>query len=115
MLRADFRSRFTSIATLSLIASTYLEKEVGFWAAYLLPLCSVWIVVPLLFVWYKPLGSDKSVSFIHRDADYLKSEASATRQRSTTRIQGHHVLDPRWILLRRSKTRIPSRKVRKAN
>ncbi|KAF3407214.1 Peptide transporter PTR2 [Talaromyces pinophilus] len=46
---------FTSIATLSLIASTYLEKEVGFWAAYLLPLCSVWIVVPLLFFWYKPL------------------------------------------------------------
>ncbi|KAH8692743.1 oligopeptide transporter [Talaromyces proteolyticus] len=46
---------FTSIATLSLIASTYLEKDVGFWAAYLLPLCSVWIIVPLLFFWYKPL------------------------------------------------------------
>ena len=72
MLRADFRSRFTSIATLSLIASTYLEKEVGFWAAYLLPLCSVWIVVPLLFIWYRPLGSDKIVFLIYRDANCLK-------------------------------------------
>lgn len=50
---------------MSLIASTYLEKEVGFWAAYLLPLCSVWIVVPLLFFWYKPLGSERDVPF-HR-------------------------------------------------
>jgi hypothetical protein len=49
VLELTFIFTFTSIATLSLIASTYLEKEVGFWAAYLLPLCSVWIVVPLLF------------------------------------------------------------------
>ncbi|CEJ92610.1 hypothetical protein VHEMI08249 [[Torrubiella] hemipterigena] len=39
---------FTNIASLSLIASTYLEKDVGFWAAYLLPLCSVWMLVPML-------------------------------------------------------------------
>lgn len=63
-VRTDFRFRFTSIATLSLIASTYLEKRIGFWAAYLMPLCSVWVMVPLLFFWYKPLGSDKIASFL---------------------------------------------------
>ncbi|KAL7904102.1 PTR2 domain-containing protein [Trichoderma velutinum] len=43
----------TNIASLSLVASTYLEKLVGFWAAYLLPLCTVWILVPLLLVFHK--------------------------------------------------------------
>ncbi|RKL43037.1 hypothetical protein BFJ72_g4450 [Fusarium proliferatum] len=38
---------FTNIASLSLVASTYLEKLVGFWAAYLLPLCATWT----LFNW----------------------------------------------------------------
>jgi hypothetical protein len=49
--------RFTSIATLSLIASTYLEKKIGYWAAYLMPLCAFAVVIPLLVLWYKPLGS----------------------------------------------------------
>ncbi|KAM5485498.1 peptide transporter ptr2 [Microsporum canis] len=44
---------FTNIASLSLIASTYLEKEVGFWAAYLLPLCAVWMLIPLMLFWQK--------------------------------------------------------------
>ncbi|OQD63785.1 hypothetical protein PENPOL_c009G00790 [Penicillium polonicum] len=44
---------FTNIGSLSLIASTYLEKEVGFWAAYLLPLCFVWIPIPLLLLWQR--------------------------------------------------------------
>ncbi|PLB55687.1 oligopeptide transporter [Aspergillus steynii IBT 23096] len=44
---------FTNIGSLSLIASTYLEKEVGFWAAYLLPLCSVWVSIPLLLFWQR--------------------------------------------------------------
>ncbi|KAI0417869.1 POT family-domain-containing protein [Xylaria grammica] len=44
---------FTNIASLSLIASTYLEKEVGFWAAYLLPLISIWCAVPLMLLWNK--------------------------------------------------------------
>ncbi|KAL6809751.1 PTR2 domain-containing protein [Trichoderma sp. SZMC 28015] len=43
----------TNIASLSLVASTYLEKLVGFWAAYLLPLCTVWTLVPLLLVFHK--------------------------------------------------------------
>ncbi|KAI9035749.1 oligopeptide transporter [Aspergillus affinis] len=38
----------TNIGSLSLIASTFLEKEVGFWAAYLLPLCSVRVSIHLL-------------------------------------------------------------------
>ncbi|KDB20058.1 hypothetical protein H109_07975 [Trichophyton interdigitale MR816] len=44
---------FTNIASLSLIASTYLEKEVDFWAAYLLPLSTVWMLIPLMLFWQK--------------------------------------------------------------
>ncbi|OQD98299.1 hypothetical protein PENSOL_c009G01338 [Penicillium solitum] len=49
--------QFTNIGSLSLIASTYLEKEVGFWAAYLLPLCFVWIPIPLLLFWQRSFVS----------------------------------------------------------
>lgn len=38
--------RFTSFATLSLIPSTYLEKKVRYWAAYLMPLCAFAVMVP---------------------------------------------------------------------
>ncbi|KAF8244417.1 oligopeptide transporter [Wilcoxina mikolae CBS 423.85] len=41
---------FTNIAALSSIAATWLEKEYGFWAAYLLPACFLWIAVILLLV-----------------------------------------------------------------
>lgn len=58
--------RFTSIATLSLIASTYLEKKVGYWAAYLMPLCAFAVVVPLLTVWHKALGSQRFFNFATR-------------------------------------------------
>ncbi|PGH16015.1 hypothetical protein AJ79_01995 [Helicocarpus griseus UAMH5409] len=44
---------FTNIGSLSLIASTYLEKHVGFWAAFLLPLCSIWVSIPLLLFWQR--------------------------------------------------------------
>ncbi|KAE9978385.1 hypothetical protein EG327_007421 [Venturia inaequalis] len=54
---------FTNIASMSLIASTYLEKHVGFWAAYLLPLCSFWASMFLMllcqrsFVYLLPQGN----------------------------------------------------------
>ncbi|KAE8418064.1 hypothetical protein BDV36DRAFT_308860 [Aspergillus pseudocaelatus] len=44
---------FIVIATLSLITSTYLEKKVGYWAAYLMPLCAFAVVLPLLILWCK--------------------------------------------------------------
>ncbi|TVY79814.1 Peptide transporter PTR2 [Fusarium oxysporum f. sp. cubense] len=50
---------FTNIASLSLVASTYLEKLVGFWAAYLLPLCATWTLVPLLLIFHKSLVKQK--------------------------------------------------------
>ncbi|DAA72886.1 TPA_exp: hypothetical protein A8136_5330 [Trichophyton benhamiae CBS 112371] len=50
---------FTNIASLSLIASTYLEKEVGFWAAYLLPLSTVWMLIPLMLFWQKEFDAAK--------------------------------------------------------
>lgn len=59
---ANLTLRLTNIASLSLIASTYLEKKIGFWAAYLLPLCSVWVLIPLLLVWQKSLGNDTKKS-----------------------------------------------------
>ncbi|KAF5585432.1 proton-dependent oligopeptide transporter POT family [Fusarium subglutinans] len=49
----------TNIASLSLVASTYLEKLVGFWAAYLLPLCATWTLVPLLLIFHKSLIKQK--------------------------------------------------------
>ncbi|KAJ5292132.1 hypothetical protein N7478_001383 [Penicillium angulare] len=52
---ALYFEKFTSIATLSLIASTYLEKQVGYWAAFLLPLCSFSVIAPLLLLWNKKL------------------------------------------------------------
>ncbi|KAF4418749.1 salicylate hydroxylase [Fusarium acutatum] len=50
---------FTNIASLSLVASTYLEKLVGFWAAYLLPLCATRTLVPLLLIFHKYLVKQK--------------------------------------------------------
>ncbi|KAH8801779.1 peptide transporter PTR2-A [Xylogone sp. PMI_703] len=43
----------TNIGSLSLIATTYLEKYRGFWAAFLLPLCSFWIGIALMVIWSK--------------------------------------------------------------
>lgn len=50
-------SRITNIAALSILASTYLEKERGFWAANVLALCSSWIGVALLAIFGKELGA----------------------------------------------------------
>lgn len=49
-------NRITNIAALSILASTYLEKERGFWAANVLALCSSWIGVALLAIFGKELG-----------------------------------------------------------
>ncbi|OGM48252.1 oligopeptide transporter [Aspergillus bombycis] len=45
----------TNIAALSILASTYLEKERGFWAANVLALSSSWIGVALLAIFGKEL------------------------------------------------------------
>ncbi|KAE8386474.1 POT family-domain-containing protein [Aspergillus alliaceus] len=45
----------TNVAALSILASTYLEKERGFWAANVLALCSSWIGVALLVLFGKEL------------------------------------------------------------
>ncbi|KAI9745050.1 MAG: hypothetical protein M1818_001328 [Claussenomyces sp. TS43310] len=44
---------FTNIASLSTVASTYLEKECGFWTAYLMGLSSFSVAVVLLVLWRK--------------------------------------------------------------
>lgn len=48
--------RITNIAALSILASTYLEKERGFWTANLVALGSSWIGLALLLVFSKELG-----------------------------------------------------------
>lgn len=77
--------RFTNIGSLSLIASTYLEKEVGFWAAYLLPLCFVWIPIPLLLLWQRSFGKSRGFALCH--SIYTVLEVLKTRQ-STYRQMG---------------------------
>lgn len=57
--------RFTNICSLSLIATTYLEKTFGHWAAFVLPLCSVWIPIPLLLFWQKSFGKLGEAAFRH--------------------------------------------------
>lgn len=59
--------RFTNLASLSLIASTFLEKKVGFWAAYLLPVCTIWALVPLLLFWSRAIGKYKNTACLLRD------------------------------------------------
>ncbi|KAI9679130.1 MAG: hypothetical protein M1822_007340 [Bathelium mastoideum] len=44
---------FTNIAGLASVATTLLEKKKGFWAAYLLPMCFLWVAVVLLMVYRK--------------------------------------------------------------
>jgi Dipeptide/tripeptide permease len=77
--------RFTNIGSLSLIASTYLEREVGFWAAYLLPLCFVWVPIPLLLFWQRSFGKSRGLALFH--SIYTILEVLKTRQ-STSRQMG---------------------------
>lgn len=48
--------RFVNIVSLSSIATTYLEKERGFWAAYLLPTSFLSVAVAMLLVGHKNFG-----------------------------------------------------------
>ncbi|KAF2720992.1 peptide transporter PTR2-A [Polychaeton citri CBS 116435] len=80
--KANEVTRLTNIASLSLIASTYLEKEVGFWAAYLLPLCSSWAAFPLLLFWRKSFARICFVPFylcMNQITNNLVSQAGQTR------------------------------------
>jgi POT family proton-dependent oligopeptide transporter len=50
---SNFRStpyKYTNIAGLSSVASTYLEKKCGFWTAYLLAFSTIWVGLALLLV-----------------------------------------------------------------
>ncbi len=40
--------RFTNIAGLASIATTFMEKDLGFWTAFLLPTCFFWVAILLL-------------------------------------------------------------------
>ena len=114
--RANVIPRFTNIASLSLVASTYLEKDYGFWAAYLLPLCSVWILAPLLLFWHKSFGRWWGPNLYHSVVILiLESQTSATGKRSATGSKGHYVLGPRAIPIRCSKTSVSSREVWKGS
>ena len=49
-------SRMINIGSLGGLATTLLEKYVGFWAAYLLSFCSLWVSVLILVVWRHKFG-----------------------------------------------------------
>ena len=40
--------RCVNVGSLSGIATTFLERQVAFWAAYLLPACFLWLAVVVL-------------------------------------------------------------------
>ena len=46
-----------NIAGLSSLATTFMEKYIGFWAAYLLPLCFLCTGIIPLITWHKLLGN----------------------------------------------------------
>lgn len=45
-----------NIGSLGGLATTLLEKYVGFWAAFLLPFCALWISVFILVFWRTEFG-----------------------------------------------------------
>ncbi|PLB44426.1 hypothetical protein P170DRAFT_430324 [Aspergillus steynii IBT 23096] len=50
-----YKPRATNIAGLSIFASTFLERKVSFWAAYLLSLCALLLALVILVLWGKEL------------------------------------------------------------
>jgi proton-dependent oligopeptide transporter, POT family len=49
-------NRMINVGSLAGLATTLLEKYVGFWAAYLLPFCALWISVFILVTWRIKFG-----------------------------------------------------------
>jgi len=50
------RNRMINIGSLAGLAITLLEKYVGFWEAYLHPLCALWISAFILTTWRTKFG-----------------------------------------------------------
>lgn len=49
-----------NIGALSSIPTTFMEKYIGFWAAYLLPTCILVVtIIPVIF-WNKRLGESEA-------------------------------------------------------
>ncbi|GKT73903.1 oligopeptide transporter [Colletotrichum tofieldiae] len=46
----------TNLAALSSLASTWIEKEVDFWASYLMGFTSLFVTVVLIYFWKSKLG-----------------------------------------------------------
>ncbi len=57
--------RFTNIASLGIIAVTFLERVIGFWAAYLLPTAVLAVPIIVLLFYMKGLGETRLPSSIY--------------------------------------------------
>ena len=60
-------SRFTNLAALSTLATTFLEKEYDFWAANLFATISLVVSIVVLVVWAGKLGE-----MLQRTTRYLR-------------------------------------------
>lgn len=60
-------NRMINIGSLAGLATTLLEKYVGFWAAYLLPFCALWISVFILATWQTKFGEPSTSCEYRRD------------------------------------------------
>lgn len=49
------------VGALAGIATTFLEKDVGFWSAYLLGFCTLWPSLFILIAWRKQFSKDTYV------------------------------------------------------
>ena len=55
-----------NVGSLSGIATTFMERDISFWAAYLLPACFLWIAVILLIVGRKRFGKQTKLISPHK-------------------------------------------------
>lgn len=73
-----------------MLASTYLEKERGFWTAYLLALSSSWIGLALLVVFKNELGMQLQSCYV--DTSLTSSrEVSSKRWRLAQECGRHQI------------------------
>lgn len=55
--RLRFGIRFINVASLSGIATTFMEKYLSFWSAYLLCFCFLWVSAVMMLVFKSHYGT----------------------------------------------------------
>jgi uncharacterized protein YejL (UPF0352 family) len=74
-------NRGLNIGAISGIASTFLERRYGFWAAFLLPLSGLWIAPAVLVAGRKKFSKDFCVMSVQNISDELIRDSISTSKR----------------------------------